>query len=127
VKTLVIDRSRWLRGEGADKSFLHRPEDGKQCCLGFYLRSCRVPLRELRGAAIPSDLETVPSQAAWLDDGHGRSEECQRLMTVNDAYDLPDAEREEKIRKTFAEHKVKVRFVGRRGSPASSQEGREKP
>lgn len=32
---LIIDRSRWLRGEGCDASYLLRPADNKMCCLGF--------------------------------------------------------------------------------------------
>jgi hypothetical protein len=30
----VIDRSKWLRGEGTGDSFLLRPSDGKMCCVG---------------------------------------------------------------------------------------------
>ena len=33
---LIIDRAKWLRGEGADKSYLVRDSDQKMCCLGFY-------------------------------------------------------------------------------------------
>ena len=32
---LIIDRSKWLRGEGPSRSYLLRAEDGKMCCLGF--------------------------------------------------------------------------------------------
>lgn len=38
MKKVVVDRSKWLRGEGAVNSFLLRESDGKMCCLGFVLK-----------------------------------------------------------------------------------------
>lgn len=38
MKKVVVDRSKWLRGEGALNSFLLRESDGKMCCLGFVLK-----------------------------------------------------------------------------------------
>lgn len=34
-KTVTIDRSRWLHGEGGRASSLQRATDGKRCCIGF--------------------------------------------------------------------------------------------
>lgn len=35
MKTITIDRSRWLHGEGGHASKLQRAKDGKRCCIGF--------------------------------------------------------------------------------------------
>lgn len=41
--SFVIDRSRWIRGEGGQESRLHRKNDGRMCCVGMYLEACGVP------------------------------------------------------------------------------------
>ena len=45
---VVIDRKRWLRGEGTARSRLLRPEDGKMCCIGFVAKAAGVEDVEMK-------------------------------------------------------------------------------
>lgn len=118
TRELTIDRSRWLRGEGDSRSVLHRPSDGKMCCLGFYLEACGIPRERLTGRSTPGSILTkdqAPEEAKWLfqkDDDRGsyHSGACIDLMRTNDAT-RSERQREEIIAEEFAFHGVNVTFV----------------
>jgi hypothetical protein len=116
---LVIDRKRWLRGEGDRTSFLLRPSDGKMCCLGFFGLACGIPASLLDG--VPAPQSVLRSEwPAWLvtrSDIPGcanPSSTCVKLMTLND--DDPD---ETHIARIFREHGVEVIFVDEPKEPAA--------
>jgi hypothetical protein len=46
---VVIDRERWLRGEGSTQSFLLRPEDGRMCCIGFACLAADLKPEDIMG------------------------------------------------------------------------------
>lgn len=50
---VVIDRRRWLRGEGPDASRLLRKTDGKMCCLGFVCEAVGVSAERLVNRGTP--------------------------------------------------------------------------
>jgi hypothetical protein len=50
---VVIDRTRWLRGEPED-SYLLRSEDGKMCCLGFAELAAGATPEEITDSGAPS-------------------------------------------------------------------------
>jgi hypothetical protein len=116
---LIIDRSKWLRGEGPSSSCLLRPEDGKMCCLGIYALACGVPKDEIWGQLAPGEgklnkeLWTKARRGgAWLFESGGHvilSRDCSDLMNEND--DPCIGGKESKIAKIFAEHGVEVTFV----------------
>ena len=112
----TIDRKRWLRGEGSDKSFLLRPSDGKMCCLGFYALACGVSEWTITGASLPRWAHTYPEHAQWLF-GSRRSalceSPCETLAAINDdMFSITtEAIREEKIVAVFAQYGVEVEFV----------------
>jgi hypothetical protein len=66
---LVIDRSRWRRGEGTMGSSL-LGADGKMCCLGFYCKAVGKADGEIRGVAYPDSVGV----GGWLDKDYGLSE-----------------------------------------------------
>src|SRR5258705_13829674 len=80
VRTLVIDRRKWLRGGDLDglTSVLLRPSDGKMCCMGIYGRALGVPRKKLLNIGLPTSADETldlddddPSTAAaqwpaWL-------------------------------------------------------------
>jgi hypothetical protein len=109
---LVIDRKRWLRGEGAAASKLLRPEDGKMCCLGFYGLSCGLGEAELLDACTPGSRGGMALWPAWMGsrdegaDNRGLAWDVWQLMSFND-----DEPTESKIAAIFARHGVTVRFV----------------
>lgn len=53
---VVIDRKRWLHGEGNDNSYLKREGDGKMCCLGFASCALGVKERTLVNVKVPTQL-----------------------------------------------------------------------
>lgn len=120
MKKLVIDRSRWLRGEGANDSALLRPKDQRMCCLGIYLQSCGVPADDLAGRKYPSSVHgTMAPEAAWTvsnDPYRGpyaidNNPAFAVLATTNDNPKLAAREREQRITEVFAIHGVEVTFV----------------
>jgi hypothetical protein len=121
---LVIDRNKWLRGEGTENSCLLRPTDGKMCCLGFFGLACGLTAKRITDVVAPVKIpveigvsarrewmRNVPEAEALFDDEMGTSEICGELMSTNDRVSLSEAEREQKIRALFAEMSVEVVFV----------------
>lgn len=111
-KKLVIDRSRWLRGEGHGESYLVRSCDGKMCCLGFYALACGDDPEVLRNERSPAEVWDKTRIPGWLIDGAGNNTEiADALMKINDSETMPAVEREGKIWEIFANHGVSVEFV----------------
>lgn len=136
---LVIDRSKWLRGEGSERSFLLRSTDGKMCCLGFFGLACGLTAERITDVGAPTDIPVeigsigcfgvasgspVSARREWmrnvpeaeaLFDGerkYNSSVICNKLMSTNDLnVSLSEAEREQKITALFAEMGVEVVFV----------------
>lgn len=118
AEKLVIDRTRWLRGES--QGVLLRARDGKMCCLGFEAirRGCTED--EIAGVTTPAylskdnphiklftDLSLVDERGLPYDD----NALCESLTATNDAGDLSDAARESRITELFAEIDIEVEFV----------------
>lgn len=125
-RILTINRKVWLRGETSNKSALLRGKDQKKCCLGFYLSSLGVPPEHLLDNGTPAEVvcyKRFPKWGRWLLSNRENSRATDRLIDINDtevnSY-LDEAnrtqlqsekEREDLIRKEFAKHNVRVRFV----------------
>jgi hypothetical protein len=110
----TVIRSQWLRGKGGSKSYLRRAGDGKQCCLGFYLKACGLTDDVITGVqdanAVAIGLDHLPESAQWLDEGPGNTT-YNVLQLTNDWGDITDAQREEKLIEQFAEHGVVIKFA----------------
>lgn len=114
---LVIDRTRWLRGEGRGSRLL-RQEDNKMCCLGFLGQHCGVSDAEMLERAAPwqAKPEKFPS---WLtikldpeeDSVLDASKACYDIMRTNDNTSLSDLTREATLVEMFANHDIQVEFV----------------
>lgn len=129
MEELEIKRSKWIRGVShVEKvySYLLRSSDGKMCCLGFYLRSCGLSAEDIRGVSSPQQAngntmnypKDNPKIPKWLlgekptpGDYRNNSEAGKKLMDINDATSLGEIEREEEIKKRFAEHGVNITFI----------------
>lgn len=137
---LIIDRAKWLRGEGSGESFLIRNTDGKMCCLGFLGLACEIPQEKLMGAKSPvsyynGSLLDKTSRApkedwvrlnkevegifgppcTFLGEASNRfdiSEVCAAMMKVNDSNRMSDSVREETLRDLFRSTGIQVEFVG---------------
>lgn len=102
---LVIDRSRWLRGESSRNSFLKRSGDGRMCCLGFLGKACGYIERELEDRETPA---TITDKSKWPA-SLGRID--GELMNVNDTYYLDDATRENNLRQLFNQIGIDLEFI----------------
>jgi hypothetical protein len=113
---LIIDRERWLRGEGADESYLLRSRDSKMCCLGFFGLACNLTENQIINECMPNafSLSQVSWNQDWLFDQNNRralSQETKSLLIINDTVNLNSDERERRIKEIFARHNVEVEFV----------------
>lgn len=109
----IIDRTKWLRGEGSYDSYLLRSSDGKMCCLGQVSMQCGVMQDDLGGVSAPlllADAQRIllPS---WLFDGGSHSEDATLAMTENDDLDEDDGLREEILKGIFADHGDQLEFI----------------
>lgn len=104
---LVIDRSKWLRGEGSSKSSLLRTSDGKMCCLGFLGLACGIAPDRLKGNSNPHDV--TGRWPSWL----LHHEVCYSLMNANDVARVDEG----RIAALFAANGVEVEFVDGPVSP----------
>ena len=110
MKELMIQRSKWLRGEV--KSRLLRPSDGKMCCLGFYALSCGLSHEQIKDHAEPADIAGIlPNEMIWTTRGPEGFKNAWPLILTNDDAGISESKREENITKYFAEHNVHVKFV----------------
>lgn len=113
---LVIDRSRWLRGEGWEQSSLIRPSDEKMCCLGFLGEACGVSRDLMWDKASPRQLSIEAKamyparlfQLRYEDDGLSP---MGRLMNINDNPNLSEEIREKMIIDKMSDLGVAVEFI----------------
>src|SRR5271166_1340196 len=83
---LIIERDKWLRGEGYERSFLLREEDGKMCCLGFFCLQTGASQEDINQYQTPIDIKKE-KRADWLIQSDAQfivSEACSSLMEIND-------------------------------------------
>jgi hypothetical protein len=117
VTTLVIDRSRW--GTGSLGGELQAPDNstkraGLRCCLGFYCLAAGYAEKQITRRGMPASLASSNKLPEWLLDRDPQSD-VNKLAKINDA--LISTNREERIKKIFAKHGVKVRFIGKLATP----------
>lgn len=85
IKTLVIDRSKWHRGESPKGSALLL-EDGSMCCLGFYCKALGKTDAELLNVTAPDRVGV----RGWLGEKYagGERDVDHVLMSINDSTNL---------------------------------------
>ncbi len=114
----IIDRNKWLRGEGSTASCLLRPEDGKMCCLGLFLKSLGSSDESLKDLSTPADIDPTNSVVPeWLvchspyrPNGIGCPADVSSIMDANDNMDLSEDYREHLVEKFFASKGIEVVF-----------------
>jgi hypothetical protein len=111
---LVIDRVKWLRGEGTMASRLLRSQDKKMCCIGFLCRAYGVLDGALEDVRSSQDLLTF-DLPAWLKDndfiGAGKYSDLFEAYSANDDKGWNESMREERIITLFIKHDVEVEFI----------------
>ena len=114
--SFVINRAKWLRPTKANP----RPEsqlldaEGKMCCVGIFLRACKMPKKVLLHHGVAADLTMpLPKRGRFLLEEPYNSELAHRLYQTNDRVGISAKTREFKIKSLFARANVAVTFVGR--------------
>lgn len=111
VKEFVIDRTVWLRGEGARDSRLLRPSDGKMCCLGIYLKACELKDEAISNLTVPASVGGQVPQWLLFQPSFEHTHVVD-LMIDNDTPNLSEVEREASIVSGFEKNGIKVTFKG---------------
>lgn len=117
---LIIDRSKWFRGNGSGKSKL-LTEDGQMCCLGFMAIQCGIPKEKVENVQAPNtvaDTKDVPNtfwQTLLGEESKWRNIEnsatCYALMSVNDCENITEEEREIQLTELFGDIGVTPKFI----------------
>lgn len=101
MRVLTIDRSIWLRGEGAMSSYL-LSRDGKMCCLGFDALACGLTKGMIYDRRSPDHhalrihFSAEDFKLRFYTHGVNNSI-VQQCMHINDAQTITDAFREEML------------------------------
>lgn len=120
---VVVDRAKWLHGEGPSMSMLHRAHDGKMCCLGFACLAAGVTKEQMQTYTDPADLmrrfhdnlQPLPALEGLI-----RREKnvpypnttASILMEDNDKEGIKDNLREKRIIEKGAKAGIAFEFVG---------------
>jgi hypothetical protein len=111
IKSLIINRDRWVRGGGTKPEFGTTEllnNKGRMCCLGFFCVATGVSSNALSGKESPCDLKThIPmlTDPITLEN----TQFAIQAIEVNDAA-IDEPEREREIVKLFKSHGVKLQF-----------------
>lgn len=118
-----IDRSKWRSGDnGLYRTGTGRTEllndSGCMCCLGFITKTVcpalsilRVPDPSAVDASIPDLNVLLPGYPTG--DIYGNTVLADRAIEINDAVQLPAAEKEQKLTELFEHNSVyQLEFVG---------------
>lgn len=119
IKSFIINRKTWLRGEGSQNSYLFREKDGKQCCIGTFLLKCGFSECDLLDIQDPSNIKGKETKVPkWLIDFSlsnytFNTGAANDLIAINDRKNTKEEEREKEIKERFAEQGIKVKFTGK--------------
>jgi hypothetical protein len=112
MKKFVIDRSKWLRGEGSDYSFLLRA-DKKMCCLGQICKQQGIPLKEMIQVTSPANMLLLfQNKVRFLTDNYNHTDLAVKAMKINDSKEIDDVARESHLVKLFQDNNIALEFVG---------------
>lgn len=100
---VVVDRQKWLRGEGSADSYLLRSKDSKMCCLGFACVALGVKKELLEDLRTPCNLYSEEFDKLKglitrnIIGAPVNKITCSAAMSLNDCKSISDAEREEEL------------------------------
>ena len=117
---IKINRNKWLRGKGSDKSTLLN-SSGKMCCLGFLSRAYGYKAKDIKHKNCLSNLyneiqykflpENMLIQSNNFLNIFYESNLTATLMDINDNYLLTDEERIAELNKTCENLNADFKFV----------------
>jgi hypothetical protein len=99
---VVVDRSRWYRGQGPAHTRLRRRQDGLMCCLGFVCLAAGHTEAEIEGKLMPSSCANPLVNS---------SKELDEASMDNDNIGISDPERERRITDGLARVGISISFI----------------
>lgn len=118
MKTLVIDRKLWQRGNTGLGRLL---SNGTMCCLGFECRLRKFTKKDINRLRMPSELSNEGKningkRLGWLVNKLGNSmivssTDANKLASINDDSRTTDELKEAEIIRIFALHGRPVVFI----------------
>lgn len=111
MKTIRIDRDKWLRGKGVFRNLLWCPKREAGCCLGHAIhQTAKCAWKDLARKPAPRMYYDKPSFLThFCHDGLEHNEFAEEAMVINDA-DISEASREKRLIKLFAKNNIKLEF-----------------
>lgn len=85
--TVIVDRTKWLRGEGSRASKLLREQDGKMCCMGFASLAAGYTEDQIKGNA---EINHLQDDMGKLVIKPGFKKIFKNTQTVGDLYNAND-------------------------------------
>jgi len=112
MKTIRINRAKWLRGRVEKMTYLWCPDRKAGCCLGHAIhQTAKCAWKDLNRKTMPSMHYSKPSfLTEFGPDGLISNALAIEAMHINDAYDISEALREERLTELFAENNIKLEF-----------------
>jgi hypothetical protein len=107
MKTVVITRSLW------GTNYLKRPDNGKQCCLGFVCKKHGLTNKDILRIASPRSLpvELQGFLPSWMTD-KPINLDLEQAIWINDNDTITMAEKEAALKPLFLKHDIKLVFRG---------------
>lgn len=118
MKTIRINRKKWLRGAGVDldgafvPNYLWCPDRQAGCCLGHAIhQTAKCSWKDLAGKSIPESYYRKNSFLTDLrTDGTANNWFADDAMSINDAADISEEKREKRLIEIFAENHIELEF-----------------
>lgn len=101
TKTIRINRRNWIRGRWAD-SLLWDPLAKQGCCLGHAMKQvCKIDWEPLEHIGMPHEVSDEIKARFYAAVKSANGSTMTRIATINDAQDMSNEVREEKLKKLF--------------------------
>lgn len=118
MKTIRINRAKWLRGNGFNHdggfkaNYLWCPDRKAGCCLGHAIhQTAKCAWKDLSRMTMPTMHYIKPSfLTEFGPDGLASNALAIEAMNINDANDISEEQREKRLIKLFAKNNIKLEF-----------------
>ena len=114
MKTIRINRAKWLRGKNSQKNYLWCSKRQAGCCLGHAIhQTTKCSWKDLDKIDNPSayySRESFLTEPTFHVNGFKSNEFALAAMDLNDDIRVDSTVREELLIKLFAENNIKLEF-----------------
>lgn len=115
VRSFVVNRRRWKRGDAAGLAAALLSDSGQMCCLGFLARECGLKPRQILNASDISSIVDEEAREGVYDALPAKFRDLEeKIVCANDSSD-PDHRgrlRETILKGLFARAGIEISFKG---------------